>query len=104
MSQVLARDSIRANSRYLAFVAALAIALVGVFSSDTPVGAVANCAAGGNLADGGTLSVGCAFGGDAGTTIASTIDVSDPALTVAGSYGGDDGYPAGNASGVVDLG
>jgi hypothetical protein len=43
--------------------------------------------------------VNCAFGGDAGTAIADSNDVSDPALTVAGSYDSDDGYPAVNVAG-----
>jgi hypothetical protein len=106
MSHVLARGATRANSRQLSFVAAMAIALVGVFSGGMPAAAnhqVVNCAVGGNLADGGTASVGCSMGGAYGTSLAGTIDASDPAMTVAVGYGGGEGYPAVNAAASIDV-
>jgi hypothetical protein len=107
MSVPVIRDAISTHARAFSVVAALAIALAGAAITDSPVSAnheAANCAVGGNLADGGTGSVGCSFGGIAGASLAGTIDVSDPAVTVAGSYGGAYGSPGANAAGVIDLG
>jgi hypothetical protein len=87
-------------------VAALAIALSGLIGSGLPASAnhqVANCAVGGNPADGGTVAIGCTMGGDAGIAAAGTYDTSDPALTVAAGFGGPNGAPALGVAGVVDA-
>ena len=107
MSLSLIRATISAHMRTFSVAAALVIALAGGTVTGGPASAnheSANCAVGGNLDNGGSVSVGCAFGGIAGASVAGTVDVSDPALTVAGNYGGAYGYPGTNVAGVVDLG
>jgi hypothetical protein len=106
MSLSFVRDAISAHARAFSVAAALAIALAGAAAIDSPVSAnheSANCAVGGNLDDGGTGTVGCAFGGIAGASVAGAIDVSDPAITVAGSYGGAYGSPGINVAADIDL-
>jgi hypothetical protein len=107
MSQSAIRAAFSTHVRAFTFAAALAIALAGVMAGDSPASAThggANCTIGGTPSDGGTASVACAFGGIAGASLAGTVDVSDPAVTVAGSYGGAYGSPGVNAAGVIDLG
>ena len=107
MSLSAIHAALATHARAFSVAAAMAIAIAGGAISGSPASAnheSANCAVGGNLDDGGTASVGCAFGGIAGTSVAGTVDVSDPAMTVAGNYGGAYGYPGVNAAAAIDLG
>lgn len=106
MSLSVAREAFFAHARACC-VAALAIAIASFALAAGPASAShesANCAVGGNLDDGGTGSVGCAFGGMSGTSLAGTIDFGDPAAAVAIGYGGAYGSPGGNAAGAIDAG
>lgn len=106
MRHVVDQDPLPRRRLRSVVAAALAIALVGTAAAGLPAAAgheSANCAVGGNLEDGGTGSVGCSFGGIAGTSLAGTIDVSDPAMTVAAGYGGPYGYPAVGVAAAIDV-
>jgi hypothetical protein len=107
MSAAVSTVSLRAHVQRFTFIAALALALLGSVGGSMPAAAqqlVGNCAVGGNAADGGTVSLGCAMGGNAGVSLAGTMDIGDPALTVAAGFGGPMGEPAQNVAAVIDIG
>lgn len=106
MSHPFTQITRRPSPRMLAAVAAFAIALASLLGGSLPADAshgIINCAGGGNPDNGGTLAIGCTMSGDAGAAIAGAIDTGDPALTVAGEFGGAQGAPALGVAGVIDF-
>jgi hypothetical protein len=106
MSSAVSTISLRAHVQRFTFIAALALALLGSVGGSMPAAAqqlVGNCAVGGNVADGGAVSLGCAMGGNAGVSLAGTMDIGDPALTVAAGFGGPVGAPAQSVAAVIDI-
>ncbi|MFN8594044.1 MAG: hypothetical protein U0031_21530 [Thermomicrobiales bacterium] len=106
MSHVFDSVSRRRSPRVLAAVAAFGLALATLTGGSLSAAAnhgIINCAGGGNPDNGGTMAIGCTVSGDAGVAVAGTIDVNDPALTIAGGFGGAYGAPAWGVAGVIDF-